>query len=82
MDSKNAAAKTPRPVEIGDRFADKDWRNEGRIIEVIGIAPEDRHGIPHFLTRTEVHPNNPSAVGRTIRVSATTIAQKYKRVSR
>lgn len=34
-----------------------------------------------FRIRTEVHPNNPSAVGRTVRVQENTLRDKYKRVS-
>lgn len=35
-----------------------------------------------YRIRTEVHPNNPSAVGRTVRVQENTLRDKYKRVSR
>lgn len=35
-----------------------------------------------YRIRTEVHPNNPSAVGRTVRAQENTLREKYKRVSR
>lgn len=41
-----------------------------------------RQGDTHFRIKTEVHPKNPSAVGRTIRIQENTLREKFKRVSR
>ncbi|MDF2899678.1 MAG: hypothetical protein K0Q46_6464 [Rhodococcus erythropolis] len=35
-----------------------------------------------YRIRTEVHPNNPSAVGRRVKIQENTLREKYKRVSR
>ena len=53
----------------------------GRVVS----AARDRWVREHYTTyriRTEVHPNNPGAVGRTVRVQENTLRDKYKRVSR
>jgi hypothetical protein len=41
-----------------------------------------RAGETNFRIKTEVHPNNPSAVGRTIRIQENTLREKFTRVSR
>lgn len=66
-----------RAIEVGDRFEDKDWRNEGRIVEVV-----ESLGAGRLVIRTEVHPKNPSAVGRQREVSAVTLRSRYRRNSR
>lgn len=63
------------PIEIGDRFEDKDPRNEGRIIKVI---EKDAN---RYRIETEVHPTNPRAVGRTFTVHESTLRNRYRKVS-
>ncbi|WP_405375953.1 MULTISPECIES: hypothetical protein [unclassified Microbacterium] len=36
----------------------------------------------HYRIRTEVHPRNPEAVGRRVKVQESTLRDKYNRVSR
>lgn len=63
-------------IELGDRFEDRDPRNKGRIVEVRQVG-QDR-----IRVQVEVHPNNPSAVGRRIPISRTTLLERYNRISR
>lgn len=65
-------------IEKGDRFADRDPRNRGRVVEV--IQEEVDWGV--VRVKTEVHPNNPSAVGRHIRMKSTTLLERFDRISR
>lgn len=63
------------PIEIGDRFEDKDPRNEGRIIKVIS------RDLTFYRVETEVHPTNPTAVGRQTTVHESTLRRRYRKVS-
>ena len=65
-------------VEKGDRFTDRDWRNEGRVIQVRRVHPE----VEKVEAQVETHPNNPEAVGRFTVVSYATLAKRYRKVSR
>lgn len=65
-----------RPIEVGDRFEERDPRNAGRIVEVREVDD----GIA--LVQNEVHPNNPTAVGRHSHVSFATLYSRFTRVSR
>ena len=69
-----------RPIEVGDRFEDKDPRNAGRVVEVreVDWTGTDRH----VKVQVEVHPKNPSAVGHHSWLSAETVITKYRRISR
>lgn len=67
--------ETPRP-QVGDRYEDKDWRNEGRIVEVRQVSGD------LALVQVEVHPKNPSAVGIHRWVGNRTLAKRYRKVSR
>ncbi|MCW2165085.1 hypothetical protein B0I12_002240 [Microbacterium hydrothermale] len=70
-----------RPIEVGDRFEIRDQLDAGKVVEVVEVL-RNTHGALRYLIRTEVHPRNPSAVGRSVRVQDTTIRTTYKRVSR
>lgn len=65
-------------IEKGDRFADRDPRNRGRVVEVIQETTESGE----VRVKTEVHPTNPSAVGRRIWMSRETLLERYDRISR
>ena len=65
-------------IEKGDRFADRDPRNEGRVVEVIQETTESGE----VRVKTEVHPNNPTAVGRRIWMKSTTLLERFDRISR
>lgn len=65
-------------IEKGDRFADRDPRNEGRVVEVIEETTESGE----VRVKTEVHPNNPTAVGRRIWISRETLLKRFNRISR
>lgn len=66
-----------RPIEVGDRFESRDRRDEGRIVEVRELRSDDRYRI-----QVEVHPKNPSAVGRRSTISGHTLRRIYTRISR
>lgn len=70
-----------RPIEVGDRFEIRDARDGGKVVEVVEVK-RNALGSIRYLIRTEVHPRNPSAVGRSVRVQETTLRARYKRVSR
>lgn len=70
------SAADTRPIVVGDRFEDKDWRNEGRIVKVV----EKR--LQFVKVEVEVHPNNPVAIGRRNTVHESTLRTRYRRVSR
>lgn len=63
-------------IEVGDRFADRDRRNEGRVVEVRQVTADE------VKVQVEVHPNNPSAVGIHRWLSRTTLLERYNRISR
>lgn len=65
-------------IELGDRFEDRDPRNKGRVVEVIQETTESGE----VRVKTEVHPNNPSAVGRRIWMKSTTLLKRFDRISR
>ena len=60
---------------VGERFADKDWRNEGRIVKVV------RGNSRRYQVEVVAHPQNPGVVGRTSFVTASTLDAKYRKVS-
>lgn len=67
-----------------DRIAGLERDNRRTIY---GVSVEDhiewtRQRHTHFRIRTEVHPKNPTAVGRTIRVQENTLRDRFKRISR
>lgn len=72
--------KDTRTIEVGDRFEDKDWRNEGRIIEIRTVlSPEP---LDHYEAEVEAHPKNPSAVGKWTTLSGATLRSRYRKISR
>jgi hypothetical protein len=63
--------------KVGERYADKDPRHEGRVVEVRQV---------NFLgsrakVQAEVNPLNPSAVGRHSWISFAGLAKRYTKVS-
>lgn len=64
---------------VGTRWADKDSRNAGRVVEVVSLADGD---YMKRVVEVEVHPSNPSAVGHRTTVAITTLASRYRRISR
>lgn len=73
---------------LSERGASRIARIQGeRESPVYGISNAERidwyrQRETHYRIRTEVHPRNPDAVGRAIRVQENTLREKYKRVSR
>jgi hypothetical protein len=63
--------------EVGDRFEDLDWRNEGRVIELREVVQDGK-----FRAQTEAHPKNPSAVGRHVTISPKSLDKRYRKISR
>jgi hypothetical protein len=68
--------QAPIPA-VGDRYADDDPRNEGRVVEVRKI----NHLSGRAQVQVEVHPRNPSAVGITRWISFSGLATRYTKVS-
>ena len=69
----------------GDRFLDRDTkRTDGRVIEVDEVDWSHHRGGSHapYLVRTEVHPYNPSAVGRRYWISEQTLRERFTKISR
>jgi len=66
-------------IAIGDRFEDKDWRNEGRIVQVRSYI---RGYGEEYDVEVEAHPKNPEVVGRRTIVSGKTLRTRYRRISR
>lgn len=62
--------------EIGDRFEDTDPRSEGRVVELRGIAFDGR-----WIAQVEVHPKNPTAVGRHTTLSSETLTRYFRKIS-
>jgi hypothetical protein len=72
-------------VEAGDRFITRDKRDEGRVIEIKEVLPvnsEAEKWNPLYRAEVEVHPNNPSAVGRKTTVSLAHLVDKFRKISR
>lgn len=71
-------------VEVGDRFISRDKRDEGRVIEIREVLPNktDFWGGQTYRAEVEVHPNNPSAVGRKTTVSLAHLVDKFRKISR
>jgi hypothetical protein len=67
-----------RAIESGDRFEDRDWRNEGRVVQVRSFSAARGK----FEVQVEAAPKTPDSVGRTTFVSERTLRTKYRRVSR
>jgi hypothetical protein len=76
-----ARPKNPRrPIDVGDRFLDTDWRREGRVVqvrEVKGLSD----GTTVYHVEVEVHPRNPEAIGRKTWVSEEIMYTEYRRIS-
>lgn len=66
---------------IGERFEDKDPRNEGRVIQVLKHDGGLDGYTGHYVAEVKVHPKNPDAVGRKVRLSADTLDKRYRQVS-
>lgn len=67
-----------QPINVGDRFEDRDTRNAGRTVQVIeGTRSGDRVHV-----QVETHPLNPEAIGRRIYISRKTLRTRYRRQSR
>jgi hypothetical protein len=67
-------------TEIGDRYTDNDSRNRGRTVEVRKL--EQRNGKLYAWVQTEVHPNNPEAVGRHSWIRVDRLHEHFALVSR
>lgn len=69
--------------EKGDRFLDLDSRRGGRVIEVdlVGEKVVGNEYEPAYKTRTEVHPYNPSAVGKSRWMTERTLSTRYRKIS-
>lgn len=69
---------------IGERFEDRDWRNEGRILHVLSFATNYGYEV-RGMYRVEViaAPKNPATVGRKYDIAATTLenTKRYRKVS-
>lgn len=78
------SSSKPFTLEAGDRFLSRDSRDDGRIVEVVTApALDDKCTTCKNVTvRTEVHPRNPSAVGRVVHTSPRTLRTRYERISR
>lgn len=63
--------------EKGDRFEAKRSRDAGKVIEIREVLPLGR-----YLVQTEVHPKNPTAVGRTVNIGGHTLFREYRKISR
>ena len=74
------SAQELTPIEVGDRFEDKDWRNAGRVVQV--RARDVTGYFEDYRVQVEAHPKNPEQVGRTSVVSGRTLRTRYRRVSR
>ena len=70
---------TGKSLQPGDRFEDLDPRAEGRVIELREIKQDGK-----WRAQTEVHPLNPSAVGRHVQISEKRLNDKsaYRKISR
>ncbi len=66
-------------IEVGARYQDTDWRNEGRVVEV-----RTDLGNGYYSVQVEAHPKNPGAIGRYTTVSAKTLnsPHRYRKISR
>lgn len=73
-------ATDERPIEVGDRFEDRDTRNAGRVVEVREVKGGQLLG--RARVQVEVHPLNPSAVGRHATLAVSTLRRRYRRLSR
>lgn len=65
-----------RPIQTGDRFRERDERNEGRVVEVRRVVGE------RAQVENEAHPNNPSAMGRKTWIGFKTLRTRFDRISR
>lgn len=68
-------------IEVGDRFVSRDARDAGRIVEVREVKDVPPYGL-YFEVENEVHPRNPSAVGRKSTVSEKGLRTRFHRISR
>jgi hypothetical protein len=65
-----------RPIEVGDRFTERDRRNLGRVVEVRAVEGG------RAQVENEVHPNNPQALGRKTWIKFATLRSRFTRISR
>ncbi|WP_431800367.1 hypothetical protein [Microbacterium kunmingense] len=70
--------KDDRPIEVGDRFTSRDWRDAGRTVEVRAVLAAGTR----YKVQNETHPLNPSAVGRHTIISEQQLRTRWARVSR
>lgn len=78
---ERGGTKWPRmeQYEIGSRWADRDSRNVGRVVEVKAMVDG---ASSKRVIEVEAHPTNPSAVGHRTVVSTATLDKRYRKVSR
>lgn len=71
--------------EKGDRFLDLDKRRDGRVIEVDQVGQKinvhTNEFEPAYKVRTEVHPYNPSAIGKSRWITERTLEGYYRKIS-
>lgn len=67
-------------TDIGDRYQDKDPRNGGRVVEVRKLE-QRRKGL-YAWVQTEVHPTNPTAVGRHSWIRVDRLHERFDLISR
>lgn len=70
--------KDERPINVGDRFTSRDWRDSGRTVEVRAVLADGTR----FKVQNETHPVNPSAVGRHSIIGEHNLRTRWARVSR
>jgi hypothetical protein len=77
-------SENSRPIEVGDRFEDKDPRQGNRVVRVVSVEHKAVHAFAWAEIRVtvEVAELNPKTIGRTYRIAPNTLHERYKRVSR
>jgi hypothetical protein len=67
---------------VGELFADKDPRSDGRVVKVLYAETRQRRGLAEVCYKVEIvaHPIG-SSVGRKSTVSQHTLETRYKKVS-
>lgn len=68
---------TQSTIERGDRFESKDWREQGRIVQVVEVFDNDTYRV-----RNDENPKNTSTVGRETTISRETLTSRWDRLSR
>lgn len=67
--------------QVGDRFEDKDYRSEGRIIEIVDVEISELDGLVYYTAVVEANPKNLTAVGHHTTLSAATLSRRYRKIS-